>query len=197
MNHPSDVSPADYVDRMKSDLAESLHAVSVHVFVMGPAPDSPLYATAAALRQALVSRCKDFGYSAFMEHGEIIEAVRDTAGRDSDLSFIEEVHANRVQALVFLPSSPGSIAELGFFAGLARGRAREGGRELIQKSVVLIDEALRPADGQAAGFIIDGPVAMMREQGAHVAFVPYTDVEGAWDLVRRKAEATRRFNSRA
>lgn len=182
---------------MKEDLSEVLSNVHVHVFVMGPAPESDL--AAGELRKHLIQRCKDFGYSALMEHGEILDAVRETAGSDTDLAYIEEVHAKRVNVLVFLPASPGSFAELGYFAGLARGEGGESGLGLIRKSIVLVDQEVVPETverGVSRGFVIDGPVAQMNALGARIAYVSYADLDSAWQQVEAKIEAERRFESR-
>lgn len=192
------VNPHDYVSRMRSDLDAALDEVEVHVFIMGPSPESD--SDAGRLRRELAARCRPYGYSALMEHGEILEAVRAVAGRRTDLAYIEEIHGVRVDVMIFIPSSPGSFAEIGFFAGLARGKGRNGGRELIQKSVVLLDRekvAPRSPDGVfARGFVADGPVAFMEDLGAKVFYTTYSDVDGIWESLAPLLEAVRRFNSR-
>ncbi|MBA4181995.1 MAG: hypothetical protein C0506_15505, partial [Anaerolinea sp.] len=158
------VHPRQYVQHLKVELEQALDTAFVNVFVMGPGlakvqgrvPWLPAFlrpkteSPAGVLRRELVQRCKNYGYSALMEHGEIIDAVRSSrAGKGSDLAYIEEVHADGVHVLVFLPSSPGSFAEVGFFAGLARGLKKAGdsagARELISKSLILLDKDRVPA----------------------------------------------------
>lgn len=190
--------PAAYVQHLRTDVKEVLADVLVHVFVMGPAPDAG--SPASTLRRELITRCRDYpGYSALMEHGEIIDAVRDEAGDGADLAFVEEVHANRVDVLVFIPSSVGSIAELGFFAGLARGR-RQKGIDLIQKSIVILDSSIvKPATEEwkgKRGFMADGPVAMMEALNAKVLLADYEDIDGVWRTVQERIEAIRRFKSK-
>lgn len=196
------VNAKDYVQHMELDLQAALDKTFVHVFVMGPAPEPE--STASLLRRELVEKCKAFGYSAFMEHGEIIASVRGRAGARADLAYIEEVHAEGVHVLVFLPWSPGSFAELGFFAGLARGLAKGGHQtaaaELIGKSLILLDADLvepPPDSGELTrGFVADGPAMMLEDLGAKVIYVPYGDIAKAWSHVQRRVEAAKRFESR-
>lgn len=193
--------PKIYMKHMEADLERVLENAWVHVFVMGPSPTPE--SDASRLRRAIIEKCREYGYTALMEHGEIIASVRSRAGTYADLAFIEEVHAATVHVLVFLPSSPGSFAELGFFAGLAWGMKKGGddasATAIINKSVILLDEAQvpLPADNGdlVRGFVADGPALMLEDLGAKVFYVPYGDIEKAWRHVQRRVEAARRFES--
>ncbi|MGE3074167.1 MAG: hypothetical protein AB7N24_13015 [Dehalococcoidia bacterium] len=173
----------DFRDRLGQSVTELAAKTPVHLFIMGPAPDAD--SQGARLRKELVGRAKADGYSAFAEHPEIKDAVGSALGDEVDLCTVELNFAARVDLLVFIPCSPGSFAELGYFAALAsRGKKKPLG----PKSIVLVDHSFK----DSKNFVLDGPVQLMREAKANVNYVDYGDAEAAWGILTAAISAERR-----
>ena len=142
---------------------------------MGPAKGNTNAAKAAALREELIRRCKQEGFAAYAEHEDIMKQV-ESLGPDVDLCTLEVMYASQVDVLVFVPSSHGAAAEIGYFAAMGD---QEHNR-FSARCLVLLDKSY----SSSPGFVIQGPVRVLQGQGAIVEEVDLSEHDEAWDLLQ-------------
>jgi hypothetical protein len=175
-----------FADTLERGVAEQAAATPVHVFVMGPSPSAD--SSGARLRTELIRLCKLEGYSAYAEHPELAHAVSSALGsdiKDIDLCTVELKFAERVDILVFIPASPGSFAELGYFAALADIKKDF---QIGPRSIVFYDKN----HGDQASFLRDGPARLLAEAKAALKYVDYEAQGEVWALLKLQIEAERR-----
>lgn len=162
----------------------------VDVFVMGPHVDAtaPNPSPAAGLRAALIERLGAEGFSVPADLADVIAIVRGTLG-STDLATTEHEYAKLVDLLIFIPSSNGSAAEIGYFAGIDINPAEN----IARRSLILLDESHQTAPG----FVALGPAALLTSQGARLSWVNYSDVEQVWVLVKDEVRNARARKARA
>jgi len=162
-------------------------AEPVDVFVMGPGKRNTSAADATRLRRELIQRCKDEGHSAYAEHKDIRTQVA-ALGPNTDLCTLEVLYAEQVDILVFIPSSHGAAAEIGYFAALSDPDKAKS----MARSLVLLDRSFR----RKKGFVVDGPVRILKTNGALIKWVDLTNHDAAWRHLKRLIDDTRRWKVR-
>jgi hypothetical protein len=169
------------LSRYEETVSQLAEDTPIDVFVMGPYVDTTVpvdnLVPAARLRQALIKKCDEVGYAVPADLEEVIDIVTRQFGGQADLCTVEQMFADTVDLLVFIPDSNGSAAEVGFFAGLSDNRGGEVGR----KAVILLDETHEATPG----FVARGPVELLRGDGAIFEYVDYTDFDKVWPVVDR------------
>ncbi|MEO6042793.1 MAG: hypothetical protein ABIQ47_02575 [Tepidiformaceae bacterium] len=135
------------------------------------------------LRQSLITRLREEGYPVPADLAEVIERVKSQFGQEVDLTTTEQLFAQTVDLLVFIPSSNGSAAEIGYFAGVDLNPDED----IARRSLVLLDVAHEATPG----FVALGPAALLKSQGARVWWVDYGDVGRVWDVVWGEVQAAR------
>lgn len=79
---------------------------------------------------------------------------------------------DHTDALIVLPSSPGSFCELGDWVS---------DREICRKMLIVVDEAYK---GRAS-YVNDGAVRFAETNGARVAYLPYGSPEAVYESVEK------------
>lgn len=129
--------------------------------------------TAAVLRHFLFHELAKAGwYVTLGEYEKLIEATAPLLGDQNNAALAEISHAksSRTDAIVMLPSSPGSFLELGSFC-------HDG--DICRKMLVIVD-----AQYQAhQNYMNTGPLIEAEANGAKVEFINYSDKEYCWSSV--------------
>ena len=128
---------------------------------------------ASMLRFELYQRLSNEGWVVTLgEYKELIGASQSTFGRHNNSAAAEIAHARQknLDAIVMLPSSPGSFLELGAFAHIG---------EICRKMIVIIDRKYE----SHINYMNSGPVRVAKSLGADVVFENYEDHESVWGIV--------------
>lgn len=137
---------------------------------------------AKRLRYDLYHRLDDFGWVVTMgEYENLINAANSLFGSRNDAANAELLHAKQsTDAIVILPSSPGSFLELGVFAMHP---------DVCQKMLIIIDQKY---ENDAPNYLNTGPIPGATKKGAIVKFIDYDDHDMCWaaaeDFVNDQSE---------
>ncbi|SHH99104.1 hypothetical protein [Marivita hallyeonensis] len=128
---------------------------------------------AKRLRYALYHRLSDFGWVVTMgEYKNLINAANPLLGARNNAASAELLHAKHsTDAIVMLPSSPGSFLELGAFSLHA---------DVCLKMLIIIDKKHEADD---PNYLNTGPIPAAQKKGAKVAFIDYDDHDQCWAIV--------------
>lgn len=128
---------------------------------------------AKRLRFDLYHRLDDFGWTVTMgEYQHLVDAANPLLGARNNAASAELLHAkNSADAIVMLPSSPGSFLELGAFALHA---------DVCQKMLIIIDKQHENDD---PNYLNTGPIPGASKKGAAVLFIDYDDHATCWAAV--------------
>lgn len=125
------------------------------------------------LRYSLYHRLSDFSWVVTMgEYLDLINAADPLLGPRNNAASAELLHAkNSTDAIVMLPSSPGSFLELGAFS------LHE---DICRKMIIIIDKK-HEKDGP--NYLNSGPIPAAKNKGAKVLFIDYDDHDLCWRSV--------------
>ena len=128
---------------------------------------------AKRLRFDLYHRLDEFGWVVTMgEYQNLVEAANPLLGSRNNAASAELLHAkNSTNAIVMLPSSPGSFLELGAFAMY---------EVVCQKMLIIID--IKHKDDEP-NYLNTGPIPAATKKGARVEFIDYDDHDSCWNAV--------------
>ena len=128
---------------------------------------------AKRLRYALYHRLSDFGWVVTMgEYKNLINAANPLLGTRNNAASAELLHAKHsTDAIVMLPSSPGSFLELGAFSLHA---------DVCLKMLIIIDKKHEADD---PNYLNTGPIPAAQKKGAKVVFIDYDDHDQCWEIV--------------
>ena len=135
----------------------------------------------AILRKAILERCPDYGIVIWVmpEEKELIKAGKRKLRKSFNLCRYELELADECDVIIIVPASPGSYAELGFFAW-QKGPCR--------KALILFHDEHKGEDS----YLMQGPRKASFDRDATVRYVDYEDIERAWecvlDFVKEKAD---------
>ena len=87
--------------------------------------------------------------------------------------------ATIADSVVIIPSSAGSLAELGLFAL---------DDDVAPKMIVLFDRQYRRVKGS---FVMEGPKLALDKRGADIEFVDYANFDRVWALVEKQLQIRR------
>jgi hypothetical protein len=148
-------------------------------FLAGPfiktnkAPRKNSKNTAAVLRYFLFKNLTNAGwYVTLGEYEKLISATAPLLGDQNNAALAEFDHAKskRTDAVVLLPSSPGSFLELGSFCH---------DEEICRKMLVIVDAQYETHQN----YMNTGPVLEAKANGAKVEFIDYANKSLCWTSV--------------
>ncbi|WP_146086582.1 hypothetical protein [Ciceribacter selenitireducens] len=144
-----------------------------YVETTGRKPGRGAVNKAKRLRFALYHRLTEFGWVVTMgEYPNLIEAANPLLGARNNAASAELLHAKHsTDAIVMLPSSPGSFLELGAFALHA---------DVCQKMLIIID---KKHENDKPNYLNTGPIPGAKKKGAEVMFIDYDDQDSCWAAV--------------
>ena len=169
------------LDQEELTNAATAAGLQFKVFLAGPyiettggKPRSGVRNKAKRLRYALYHQLTDFGWVVTMgEYKKLLEVANPLLGSRNDAANAELLHAkNSTDAIVMLPSSPGSFLELGAFSLHA---------DVCQKMLIVIDKI---HEGDGPNYFNTGPIPGARKKGATVLFMDYDDHKECWEAVK-------------
>ena len=152
------------------------------VFLAGPfiettgtKPRSGLKNKAKRLRYVLYHKLTNFGWIVTMgEYNKMIKAADPLLGPRNDAAVAELVHArNSADAIVMLPSSPGSFLELGAFSMY---------EDVCKKMLIIVD---KKHEHDSPNYFNTGPIPAATKRGAKVLFIDYDDHDACWQDVEQ------------
>lgn len=129
---------------------------------------------AKRLRYALYHMLTDFGWIVTMgEYQKLVDAAADILGARNNAAIAELIHArNSTDAIIMLPSSPGSFLELGAFALY---------EDVCKKMLIVVDKKHEKDD---VNYFNSGPIPEALKRGAQVVFIEYDDHDTCWTYIR-------------
>lgn len=153
----------------------------MHVaFLAGPyietakAPRKNAKNKAAILRFKLYHAMVDEGWAVTLgEYPSLIEAAEPLLGSRNNAAFAEIGHARsrKTDAIVMLPSSPGSFSEFGAFSII---------EEICAKMIIIVDKKYE----NEKNYLNTGPVLAALNSHAVVHFIDYEEFESCWNVVK-------------
>ncbi|MDP3550447.1 MAG: hypothetical protein Q8R81_08625 [Novosphingobium sp.] len=107
------------------------------------------------------------------EYSKLIDTTGGVLKKHNNSFVAEQSHAmsKEVDAVVMLPSSPGSFLELGAFAIKY---------EICQKMIIIIHNEYE----NHINYLNTGPLKMAKTHGASINFIDYSDTEMCWSAVK-------------
>ena len=149
------------------------------VFLAGPyietakAPRKNARNQAAVLRYKLYHALEGEGWIVTLgEYEKLIEAADPLLGDHNNAALAEISHArsSETDAIIMLPSSPGSFLELGAFSNI---------EEICIKMLVIVDAQYR----EHKNYMNSGPIKAAQDNRADVRFIDYADFNTCWEAV--------------
>ncbi|MCH7697890.1 MAG: hypothetical protein IH865_02975 [Chloroflexi bacterium] len=166
------------IEALVRDFSEAIEkqiaTTRFNVLILGPSMNGTN--PAAVLRERVYEEAKVFG-SVTGELRELVRTFRQKAGTSNLVDYEEEL-ALHVDAIVLIPASSGSFAELGLFAPT---------EEICKKTLVLLSSEFR----RHQSFVNLGPKVAYQQRGATVIHTDYAKVDSTWARVRRFLEVKR------
>lgn len=157
-------------------LDESIASSRLKVLVLGPNMRSK--EPAGVLRRHIHKEARAFGVSVLGEITGLINASKRRLGAGHNLCDYESFLVEKMDAVVIIPASPGSYAELGLFSLVD---------DVCSKSLVLF----KKGPSSRRSFLNLGTRRAYRNRGATIRNVDYADVDEAWKEVRQFLEVRR------
>jgi len=145
-------------------------------FLAGPfitidkAPRKNSRNSAAILRHFLFHKLTEAGWQVTLgEYEKMIGATAPLLGDQNNAALAEFDHAKsrRTDAIVMLPSSPGSFLELGSFCH---------DENICRKMLVIVDAQYRTHKN----YMNTGPIIEAEANGAKIEFIDYSDKDLCW-----------------
>jgi hypothetical protein len=149
------------------------------VFLAGPyietakSPRKNARNQAAVLRYKLYHALEGEGWIVTLgEYEKLIEAADPLLGDHNNAALAEISHARSTEtdAIIMLPSSPGSFLELGAFSNI---------EEICIKMLVIVDAQYR----EHKNYMNSGPIKAAQDNRADVRFIDYADFNTCWEAV--------------
>jgi hypothetical protein len=177
------------LSREKIDLAAEKAKTDVRIFVGGPfiepnnkrAPARTLYDGASHLRYKICRHISDGtnDHVSIGENAKLIEVYKGHFGSLYDASTLEVNHVrDHCDAVIIIPSSPGSFCELGYFSAVD---------EITRKMLILLNKKFE----RKPGYLHFGPATQAKLNGATVETVDYGDIRGSLEVVMEFVEFIR------
>lgn len=134
---------------------------------------------AKRLRFNLFRRLTDHGWIVTLgEYKELINASAPILGSRNDAANSELIHAKKhANAIIMLPSSPGSFLELGAFSLY---------EDVCSKMIIIVD---KKHEKDNANYFNTGPLTGARNKGALVHFIDYDDQISCWKEIDKFLES--------
>lgn len=161
---------AQFVDDYEQALEDQWSRTRIAVMVFGPNLASS--GIGARLRKFIIGRCADHGIAVTGEHTQLADIYQKIVGSGRNLCTMEVHAANRVDAVIMLPASAGSLVELGMFAL---------SDTIAPKTLILFQD--KHAQNGEPSFIHAGPQKSYTELGAKLEYVNYRKTREVWNIV--------------
>lgn len=168
----------DFANILESSIVAATNEIDVPIIIMGPALNQTKPSPAAILRTELLTRCTSIGTSVYPEHKGLTRIAKRRFGAGHDLATYERFLAEQSDLVVIIPSSPGSFCELGYFSMI---------QEICVKTIIFLDRNFQ----KSKSYIMDGPVSSARNKRAHIKRIDYSNIDGAWKVVKSEIEKIR------
>jgi hypothetical protein len=154
----------------KLALASRREGMQIMVFLAGPfieidnPPRSLARNKASILRYALYKHIEQSDYDVSLgEYRELLDSYAAALGAQHNAALAEIGHAkDAVDAIVLLPSSPGSFSELGAFASQ---------KKICEKMLIIIDKKYE----SDINYVNLGPSVLAKNLGSEVIYIDYSD----------------------
>lgn len=170
---------AKFYDDFQANLDEDFNKTQFSIMVLGPNTDKTT--RAAQLRKFIIEKCESHGVTIKGEHKKLSGAYTKILGAGSHLCGHELYLAKeRVDAVIIIPASAGSLVELGMFALV---------QDVCQRTLVLFSH--KYLDETIPTFIHLGPKLAYKKQGASVHYVDYRKKHLAWTTVAQFVEVSK------
>lgn len=182
---------AKVLDQQKFRNAAFAAGLERVVFLAGPyiethkAPRKNSRNTAAVLRYRLFHLLSDGGWTVTLgEYEQLVSASDPLLGsiNNAALAEIKHARAKDTDAIVMLPSSPGSFAEIGAFSNYD---------DICAKMLVIVDAQYEAHKN----YMNLGPLKGVRDSGAELHFIDYAKIDDCWSVV--EAFTSKRAHHRA
>jgi hypothetical protein len=168
-----------FYDDFQTALNEDLSKTHLSIMILGPNTEQTT--PAAQLRKFIIEKCKSQAVTIKGEHKKLIGTYTKTLGAGSHLCGYELYLAKtKVDAVIIIPASAGSLVELGMFALV---------KEVCQRTLVLFSDVY--SDETIPTFIHLGPKLAYKLQGATVEFVNYPQKDLIWETVAKFVEISK------
>ena len=159
--------------------AQRASGMELVAFLAGPyittdkAPRKNSRNTAAVLRYSLFHKLTNAGWHVTLgEYEKLIDATKPLLGDQNNAALAEFNHAKsrRTDAIVMLPSSPGSFLELGSFSH---------NEDICRKMLVIVDAQYKTRKN----YMNTGPIIEAGANGAKVEYIDYANIDLCWSSV--------------
>lgn len=166
------------LDEERFNNAAQASGMQRKVFLAGPfinihrSPRKSAKNAAALLRFNLFQKLNQQGWIVTLgEYKELVFATHEILGDNNNSALAEIKHAKSTQldAVVMLPSSPGSFLELGAFASM---------KAICEKMIIIIDAKYE----KDVNYMNTGPIRLANYFGAEVHFIDYNNFEECWSM---------------
>lgn len=161
------------------ELAAEREALEIRVFLAGPyikvdekRPRKNKNNHALLLRYDLYKKLGENDFPVSLgEYRELLDAYRNVLNDLHNATLAEKAHAERkVDAVVLLPSSPGSFSELGTFSM---------SEKIAKKMLILINKKYECIEN----YINLGPTIFARGYGSEVVYCSYENFDECFEIV--------------
>jgi len=169
------------LDQEKFRNAAQAAGLSRVVFLAGPyikttqSPRKNAKNKAAVLRHKLYHALDAEGWIVTLgEYQKLIDSTETLLGNQNNAALAEISHARSTEtdAIIMLPSSPGSFLEFGAFSHI---------ETICMKMIIIIDAQYR----QHTNYMNSGPVKAAKDNRADVHFIDYSDFDSCWNVVEQ------------
>jgi hypothetical protein len=170
---------ARYLDQERFQNAALSSGLQRKAFLAGPyietekKPRKSKRNIASLLRFDLYHRLSQEGWIVTLgEYNQLVDAAQPIYGDHNNSAVAEINHAKSksLDAIVMLPSSPGSFLELGAFASIP---------DICRKMIVVVDGQYKTH----VNYMNSGPIKWAISSGAKIEFEDYRDHDAIWSLV--------------
>ena len=168
----------EFATDFKDELREEFRGIRTSILILGPSLSGEPLEPQADLRRVLLERCQAYGVAVAGEHKSLVSAARRASKAGHNLCSYEFELARKCDVIVIIPTSAGSLVELGLFAL---------NPDITIKCIVLFDEN-RKEDNS---FVRHGARKAYRDGNAQVLNVDYSNVDFIWRKVETRIELAR------
>lgn len=155
-------------------LAFKVFLAGPYIETTGKKPGHGAKNKAKRLRFELHSCLSGIGWTVTMgEYEKLVDAAHPLLGGRTTSANAEIIHARKhADAVVMLPSSPGSFLELGAFAIYP---------DVCRKMLILVD---KKHEADPPNYLNSGPLRGAHDNGAKVVYADYDATDECWNIVR-------------
>lgn len=167
------------LDREQLDSAQLMSGFDKVVFLAGPFIDTNTPPRknskdfGKVLRYHLYDQLNKVGWNVTMgEYTKLIDTTADVLGRRNNALLAELNHAKdkKTNAIVMLPSSPGSFLELGSFCTNSK---------ICNKMLIIVDQQYE----HHKNYMNTGPIPQAKNNGATIEYKEYSNILSCWEVV--------------